>query len=405
MSVLAVTALLLTSVPATQAFAAPSTAEINAVRQQATVAREKIDSMSVQLEMASEDYAQADANVRKTQADINKLSSKLVEEQSKLNELQKQLNHRASSIYKEGYSSYLDIFFGSQSFSDLISRLSFMQKISQQDTDLLVNVRSVKAQIELARRDLEKKKAAQDIEKKKAEQKKQEAERVYADQQKYIQSLDAKITDMVAQQQAEIEAQEEARARAEAAAQEAARKAAQEAAQRSAQASTQSETGNNASSESASSSSSSDSKSSGSYSGTIRGERAFNESALGSPHPKAVEIALKFVGVTPYQWGGTTPSGFDCSGLTMYSYSKIGISIPRTSRDQYRCGAYIPPTRKDLLEPGDLVFFATTKDVSTIHHVGMYIGNGKFVHAPQTGRKVSIAYLSSRSDFIGAVRP
>lgn len=389
-----VCALLFTMTPvSTTAFAAPTTAEINAVRQEATNAREKIDAMSVQLEMASEDYAQAQANVRKTQTEIQTLSQKLVIEQSKLNELQKRLNQRASSIYKEGYSTYLDIFFGSQSFSDLVSRLSFMQKISQQDTDLLVSVRSVKAQIELARHNLEAKKAIQEIEKKKAEQKKQEAERVYADQQQYIRSLDAKITDMVAQQQAEIEAQQAARARAEAARQEAERRAA-------AQRATQEAMGNPSSG-----SVSTEPKSTSSYSSGIRGERTFNPDTLGASHPQAVDVALRYVGVTWYEWGGTTPSGFDCSGLTMYSYNKIGISIPRTSREQYRCGSYIPPTRKDLLKPGDLVFFATTSDVSTIHHVGMYIGNGQFVHAPQTGRKVSIAYLSSRSDFIGAVRP
>ena len=115
-----------------------------------------------------------------------------------------------------------------------------------------------------------------------------------------------------------------------------------------------------------------------------------NSKALG-----AVRAALTQLGV-PYVWGGATPGkGFDCSGLTMWAYKQVGINLPHYGGDQWNAGVHVS---RDQLEPGDLVFF-----YSDIHHMGMYIGDGKFVHAPHTGDRVRIADLSSRP-FAGAVR-
>ncbi|MGI6033213.1 MAG: NlpC/P60 family protein [Coriobacteriales bacterium] len=116
-------------------------------------------------------------------------------------------------------------------------------------------------------------------------------------------------------------------------------------------------------------------------------------------HPEIVKIAAKYLGV-PYVWGGETPAGFDCSGLTMYCYAKIGISLPHFARDQYFCGKHIA---RDALMPGDLVFFGPC--VAGIHHVGIYVGDGKYIQAPHTGDVVKVSSLSDRSDYVGACRP
>jgi peptidoglycan DL-endopeptidase CwlO len=109
----------------------------------------------------------------------------------------------------------------------------------------------------------------------------------------------------------------------------------------------------------------------------------------------AVRAALSQLGVA-YVWGGATPrGGFDCSGLTMWSYRQVGINLPHYGGDQWNAGVHIPTSQ---LQPGDLVFF-----YSDIHHMGMYIGNGKFVHAPHTGDHVRVADLSTRP-LAGAVR-
>ena len=115
---------------------------------------------------------------------------------------------------------------------------------------------------------------------------------------------------------------------------------------------------------------------------------------------KIVADAKKYLGV-PYVWGGTTPSGFDCSGLTFYVMRENGITIPRTSETQYGAGTYVS---RSTLQPGDLVFFENTYREG-ISHVGIYIGNGQFIHAASSG--VIISNLSSTyydSRYYGARR-
>lgn len=109
----------------------------------------------------------------------------------------------------------------------------------------------------------------------------------------------------------------------------------------------------------------------------------------------AVDAALSQVG-KPYQWGGSGPNSYDCSGLTMWAWAHGGVSLPHNSGMQYNATARVD--RSDI-EPGDLLFFG-----SPIHHVGMYIGNGQMVEAPYSGAQVRVGSIS-RSDYVGAGRP
>ncbi|MBB2912547.1 cell wall-associated NlpC family hydrolase [Streptosporangium becharense] len=97
----------------------------------------------------------------------------------------------------------------------------------------------------------------------------------------------------------------------------------------------------------------------------------------------------------PYIWGAEGPNGFDCSGLVMWAYQKVGISLPHYTGDQWAAGTHIS---KDQLRPGDLVFF-----YSDLHHVGIYLGGGLMVHAPRTGDVIHIASIENRP-FAGGVR-
>jgi cell wall-associated NlpC family hydrolase len=118
---------------------------------------------------------------------------------------------------------------------------------------------------------------------------------------------------------------------------------------------------------------------------------------------QAVALAYRFLGV-PYVWGGATPQGFDCSGLTMYVYGQLGIKLGHYTGFQYYAGRRIAP---DQLQPGDLVFFHANA-VGVPQHEGMYIGNGSFIHAPQTGDVVKISSLYETKyalAYVGAVRP
>ena len=96
-----------------------------------------------------------------------------------------------------------------------------------------------------------------------------------------------------------------------------------------------------------------------------------------------VDLAERHIGA-PYRWGGASPSGFDCSGLVRYVYARVGVTLPHNAARQFRLGR---PVSRDSLEPGDLVFF------DRLRHNGIYVGNGRFIHARQAGKRVSIASL------------
>lgn len=106
--------------------------------------------------------------------------------------------------------------------------------------------------------------------------------------------------------------------------------------------------------------------------------------------PRLVEAAMAMRG-KPYRYGGASPRGFDCSGLVQYSYGRFGFDVPRNSYRQYKASS---PIYKRNLKPGDLVFFRTSG--MFVSHVGIYIGNGEFVHAPGEGKRVSVDSLDSR---------
>ncbi|MBU5484279.1 C40 family peptidase [Clostridium sp. MSJ-11] len=109
-----------------------------------------------------------------------------------------------------------------------------------------------------------------------------------------------------------------------------------------------------------------------------------------------VAYASNFLG-TPYSWGGTTPAGFDCSGFTQYVYKHFGISLGRTTYDQIKNGYGVS---REELQPGDLVFYGKGGNPT---HMGIYVGNGMYIHSPRTGDVVKISSYD-RSDYITARR-
>ena len=104
----------------------------------------------------------------------------------------------------------------------------------------------------------------------------------------------------------------------------------------------------------------------------------------------AAKEARRHLGV-PYKLGGTDPRGFDCSGLTFYVYKRLGLELPRSSAKQAKVGRRIKPNN---LRAGDLVFFSTGRG-RAVTHVGIYLGNKKFIHAPGLGKAITISEMDS----------
>ncbi len=116
---------------------------------------------------------------------------------------------------------------------------------------------------------------------------------------------------------------------------------------------------------------------------------------------RAAAVALGQLGV-PYRYGGSSPTGFDCSGLVHYAYSNVGMSVPRTTAGLW---SDLAPIDKRNLRIGDLLFFSIAGKMS---HVGLYLGSRQFVHAPSSGRHVAVESLDSdyyKRAFIRAGRP
>jgi peptidoglycan DL-endopeptidase CwlO len=282
---------------------------------------------------------------------------------------QKRLMDRVYSIYVNGSPSTIDVLAGAHSLSQVIDRAESAQVISSQDAAL--GRQALQFEQAVQRRELElkqlKQKRVHAVAVIAAEERTVESE--LAQQKQLLASIHTTISNLQAQEAARERAARRA-AEARLAAELAARKAAERAA--AAQAA----------------------QPSSPSSPTIVPPPPVSvpTGGTGAGHPEAASIALHYLGV-PYVYGGASPSGFDCSGLVMYVYSQLGISLPHYTVAQWNATQPISSPA-----PGDLVFF------NGLGHVGIYIGGGKFVDAPHTGSVVRIDSMSGFGGYDGARR-
>ena len=335
------------------ATAAPSNAAIRAKSAEIAAATKKVDEYAAQVELASEAFFEAQGRLEQTESDIAVVTARLAALESDLERQQVVLGERVADIYRGGDVDALEVIFGVRSFRAAVVAIDYLTRVSESDAQMVADIRVTRSQVASVSKELAEKRTVQVAELAQADAARTKVESTLADQRAYLDQLGGELAKLI----------EKERARLAAAA------AAKAAAQK-----------------------------------PVSGGRS-SSGELGSGHPEVVTLARTFVGVVPYLWGGTTPDGFDCSGLALYCYRESGIYLPRTSRSQYEVGQFIPAERTDLLQPGDLLFFGYDRDPDRIHHVAIYSGGGKMIHAPYTGVMVSETYLSARSDYVGAVRP
>ena len=344
----------------TAIFIAVALASVNTASADPTISAKRAEAQSVlaqiqeidgQLSHAIEAYNLANVKLDGIRAELKTNSQHLRIARTSLKAAQGHLSERLVALYKNGSDGgTIEVLLGAKSIDDLLNRLDAVDRVSEQDARVLREVKSFRAQVIERKGRLERAQKAQvRVVADKAAQR-SSIEGQLAERQRLLSSIKDQIASLQAAEQRRQErlaAQAQARfraAQAVAAPAEAAPEALVE----------------------------SDSPA---------------EAVAPAPDARyggVVGIAMQYLGV-PYVWGGASPSGFDCSGFSMYVFAQLGVSLPHHAASQYGMGS---PVSKEQLQAGDLVFF------NGLGHMGIYIGGGQFIHAPHTGDVVKISSLS-----------
>ena len=365
--------LVLASVAATVARAHP-TPQIRAEQAHAKAVVAEINQIGRNLETVIQEYDSARLELQRVKASLRRNEFALHVARGNLRAAQRRLMNRVYSLYVNGSPSYIDVIAGAKSLSQMIDRAESAQVLSNQDAALSQQAQRFEHSVQLRQEQLTKLKRERETTVASLAAKRSEINSALARQKQLLASIHSSIQQLQqqeAEREARLRAEAQARLKAQLEAQAAARAAAAQPAQTTAPPPT-------------------------STTGVAAPPVSVPVANPGVGHPEAASIALQYLGV-PYVWGGSSPSGFDCSGLVMYVYGRLGISLPHYTVAQWSA---TQPISMSQIQPGDLVFF------DGLGHVGIYIGNGQFVHAPHTGTVVQIASLSGyyASALVGARR-
>jgi len=344
---------------------------IQSKQAQAQAVLAQIQQSDVQLEKAIEAYNYANVQLDQIDTDLHSNANHLVVAQKSLNTAQAHIADRLRALYVNGDGGgSVEILLGAQNLDDLLGRLDMVQRVGNQDAKVLGDVVQFRKEVKQRRERL-----------KTARERQSQIVADRASQKRSIESQLAERKQMLAGIQTEIKQMQaaEARRQAQLKAEAEARIAAQ---QRAASLARTDATAVAA-----------DSFTAALDTGSTN-TPSLIPAAPPSQYGGVVGLAMQELG-KPYVWGAAGPSTFDCSGLVMYVYAQVGVSLPHNAAAQYGYGS---PVAYGDLQPGDLVFF------EGLGHVGIYIGGGQFIHAPHTGDVVKISSLSEHGGYVGARR-
>jgi cell wall-associated NlpC family hydrolase len=309
-------------------------------REQAVAAKRQVDRLDARVEAAAEAYNEAADQLFGLRSEMSTLQKRIAKTGKRIDSLQGDLNARAWSMYRNGPVTFLEVLLQAESFDKFAATWDILKSLNKQDANAVIELNAARKEAKAARSELAKKERAA----------KRQVD-IMADRKHSIEGQLAERKNILRGLEGEIAAMEAADAAA------AARRASQ-----------------------------------ASYTPVI--EQFFPPPSRAA-RGEIVSVAMRYLGA-PYRWGADGPNSFDCSGFTMFVYRQVGVSLPHNSGAQFGSGERV--SRSDL-QPGDLVFFG-----SPIHHVGIYVGGGSYIHSPRTGDVVRVATLD-RGDYAGAVRP
>jgi cell wall-associated NlpC family hydrolase len=333
--ILCITLLIALSLNSTAAFANPVSSGIQGIQQHinnTNTQRSRIE-IEEKIQMLDNEIQNAMIEIDNGKEKIAEIEQNITDTQTEIDKIQKEANdysevckERMRVLYINGSHSYIEVLLDSEGIGDFISRLEMIKKILKFDKQTMEEYKVKLDTIEAKKKELEEKKTELASIQEKNEEKLKSLEKSKEEQQRILASYRPTTVN-----------QEEVN--------------------------------------------------------RILSSLSSNKVPLsrrGSISSSAVvNYATNFLG-TPYVWGGTSPSGFDCSGFTQYVYRHFGVNLPRVASDQQQVGYNVSISD---LRPGDLVFVGYPA-----HHVGIYVGNGYMIHAPQTGDVVKLSPIRSGSN-------
>ncbi len=357
---LLILALFLTSAVILLVTAMPGTASAATIAQkkaQAVHIAAQVSALNTKMEYAVEAYDAATQKLGTVRAQIRTNQHELIVARYNLLVARQLLTQHIVNMYKQDKTDMLDVLLSTKNFNDLVTEVSAMRQLGQSDSATVSTITALKKQITQRRAALltEGKQAETLVAQRSATRHQIEAD--LAERETKLKGVKQQIASMQAAAARAAKLAAERAAAAAAAAQAAAQAAPPQ----------------------------------------ISSGGGGTTSSAGS-HSSVVSIAQRYLGV-PYVWGGASPSGFDCSGLVMYCYAQLGISLPHNAAMQYADCTHVAHGSE---QPGDLVFFGPS--AGGIHHVGIYVGGGSMIDAPYTG--VDVRYDSAFSgDYFASGRP
>ena len=318
-------------------------AQVESLQTQAAAVESEIAALDLKLEQLSESYNEVALRLEQTNQDLAAMRRRLQDTQVAYNYRRAKLEERLVASYKAGSNGFLEILLATDDFTSFVKRLILLYHVTTQDQRLVENVAFALEDLSTIEAGVDAKKSEELGLREELEQRRAEIETTLAERQSTLDGLDGQIAQLVEQERLRQEAE---RLRLEAELR---------------------------------------SRLSGwqMYAGPLpqTGDGVLNQ---------FVQTAAAYLGI-PYAWAGDRPStGMDCSGFTAYVFAQHGIVLPHYSGYQAQMGVEVPLAE---IKPGDLLAFG-----NPVHHVGIYIGEGQFVHSPHTGEVIQISTLSDRSD-------